>query len=684
MIFTPGARRWLPIFFALLLLAGCGDSSNDFVITPNNNGGNGATTGSLTFNFARAQGVLTVPTATTEVEFRFFAGPDATGASTLVTERPFNNQITIEGVPVGTQSVRIIARGPEGEPLAEGVLDVTVNPGGNSVVDTTGFNLTQVTVETITLSPPTATVLVGGTQDFNASVEFSNGETQTLTNVDWSVTSGPASVNPETGLATGTAVGTATITASLGQVSGNATLTVLPVVATGDLEVELDAAGTGEVFESYRVRLIQGNEVVVQREFIRGDVGTAQTLSLRDLPPGQYQLEMLMLDEDGQTLGTFEDDVTIVAGEVTTVDASGFTPFTFLSSRSQTVTLPSNSAPFGVTAADFDEDGTTDLAAIGQETDAVYVLIGNSDGSYDAPVALSGGNYPREIINADLNEDGNIDLVTANWSESNLSIFYGNGDGTFDAETLLPIGGRSHSVKAADLNGDGNLDLVSADESQEHIDVLLGDGAGNFAAQATVSAGPWVVRVVVADFNDDGDPDLAFADRDESTVAIAFGNGDGTFDAPVEYDTSAATIFSLAMGDVDGDGDIDLVPSSRNGSIVPVLLNDGDGVFTEGSSIETGTDILWVELADVNGDGALDLLASAAEDSAIYTSIGNGDGTFEPASEHALMAGIGPFNFIVFDVDGDGTLDVVTANRGAFGNQGTSYGPASLSIFYGD
>jgi hypothetical protein len=674
-------HRWLTFILALFLLAGCGDSAEDFVVT-NNNQGNGATTGSLTFNFARAQSVVTVPTATTEIEFRFFSGPDGTGTSTLVTERPFNNQIVIENVPVATRSVEITARGPQGEPLADGLLNVTVAPGGNTVVDTTGFTLTNVTATDVTVSPPTATVLVGGTQDFNASVEFSNGETITVSDVEWTATGAAASVNAA-GLATGLANGVATITATRGTVSGDATLTVNPVVATGELAVELDAKATSEIFESYRVRLIQGNEVVVQREFIRGDVGTPQTLTLRDLPAGEYQMELYLLDDEGATLGTFEDTITIVAGDTTTVLTTGFTPLTFLSSSSRVVSLPLGSAPFGVTAADFDEDGIMDLAAIGQESDVVYVLIGNADGSYDAPVELAGLNYAREIINADLNEDGNVDLVVANWSGGSASIFFGNGDGTFDPETPLAFGSW-HAVQAADLNGDGHLDLVGADDGSNHIDVLLGDGAGNFAAQATVPAGEWVNRIVVADFNGDGDPDLAFTDREDVTVSVAFGNGDGTFDAREVFGVTAGIIFSLAVGDVDGDGDLDLVPSSRNGSTVPVLINDGAGSFTQGSLIQTGTDILWVELADVNGDGVLDLLASAAQDSAIYTSIGIGDGTFRPATSHRLQSEIGPFFFLVEDINDDGILDVVSANRGAFGNQGTAYGPASLSIFYGD
>ncbi len=96
----------------------------------------------------------------------------------------------------------------------------------------------------VTLSPATASILQGQTQQFTATGLFSNGTLQNLTNeLTWTVSmvSGSASSLSTTGLATGVAPGVSTITAvtplsllsSLGilnPLSGSSVLTVLPVL----------------------------------------------------------------------------------------------------------------------------------------------------------------------------------------------------------------------------------------------------------------------------------------------------------------------------------------------------------------------------------------------------------------------------------------------------------------------
>jgi hypothetical protein len=79
---------------------------------------------------------------------------------------------------------------------------------------------------------------------------------------------------------------------------------------------------------------------------------------------------------------------------------------------------------------------------------------------------------------ADFNHDGVLDLVTANLHS--VSVLLGNGDGTFQAPVYYPAGGKSRSVVVGDVNGDGNADLIVTDLSG--VSVLLGNGDGTFAA----------------------------------------------------------------------------------------------------------------------------------------------------------------------------------------------------------
>lgn len=54
----------------------------------------------------------------------------------------------------------------------------------------------------------------------------------------------------------------------------------------------------------------------------------------------------------------------------------------------------------------------------------------------------------------DVNGDGFLDLATANFG-GGLSLLLGNGDGSFKAPTALTAGTKPFSVIMADVNGDG-------------------------------------------------------------------------------------------------------------------------------------------------------------------------------------------------------------------------------------
>ena len=84
-----------------------------------------------------------------------------------------------------------------------------------------------VAVSTVVVSPATATISAGGTQQFTATLLDAAGNTITGRTVTWSSSNmAIATVNSSTGLATGVAPGTATITGTSEGKTGAATLTV--------------------------------------------------------------------------------------------------------------------------------------------------------------------------------------------------------------------------------------------------------------------------------------------------------------------------------------------------------------------------------------------------------------------------------------------------------------------------
>jgi hypothetical protein len=60
------------------------------------------------------------------------------------------------------------------------------------------------------------------------------------------------------------------------------------------------------------------------------------------------------------------------------------------------------------------------------------------------------------------NNDGNLDLAVADSSGNAVVVLWGNGNGTFQPPVSLPTNAQStSSIIAVDLNGDGALDLVT-------------------------------------------------------------------------------------------------------------------------------------------------------------------------------------------------------------------------------
>ncbi|RDJ93325.1 VCBS repeat-containing protein, partial [Lacticaseibacillus rhamnosus] len=117
-----------------------------------------------------------------------------------------------------------------------------------------------------------------------------------------------------------------------------------------------------------------------------------------------------------------------------------------------------------VAIADVNGDGKPDVIVANSVTGSVSVLLGNGDGTLQAPFTSpipNGGDYGVSGAVADGNGDGKPDLVTAGNSEGNVGVLLGNGDGTFQGGRGFGVGGRGFSsVAAADLNGDGKFDLV--------------------------------------------------------------------------------------------------------------------------------------------------------------------------------------------------------------------------------
>src|SRR6266566_4644496 len=211
---------------------------------------------------------------------------------------------------------------------------------------------------------------------------------------------------------------------------------------------------------------------------------------------------------------------------------------------------------------------------------------------------------PSNIVVGDFNGDGKLDLAVTGYSKNNVSVLLGNGDGTFQAPRTFPVGIHPAQVAVGDFNGDVKPDLVVSNVDSNTISVLLGNGDGTFQAAQSLPVGlnPWYFAL--GDFNSDGILDLAVADygcsqechpSPSNTISVLLGNGDGTFQAAQNYLVDSAPVF-VAVGDLNGDGKPDLAVADLHTFNISVLINNSGGspvvatpTFSPGGGTYTGS-----------------------------------------------------------------------------------------------
>ncbi len=173
---------------------------------------------------------------------------------------------------------------------------------------------------------------------------------------------------------------------------------------------------------------------------------------------------------------------------------------------------------------------------------------------------------------------------------------------------------------------------------------------------------------VTADFDGDGALDVAYSQIGNfltPQVSVSFNEGNGTFGAPIFLSCPGETA-AVCAADLDGDGDIDLAftQASENGATgqsVVIYRNLGARTFGPAEVIACGKGPMAICAADFDGDGDVDLVTANRRIGENDVSLLTNDGTAHfTRTDYAV--GPQPYRMAVGDIDGDGRLDVVTTH----------------------
>jgi hypothetical protein len=326
----------------------------------------------------------------------------------------------------------------------------------------------------------------------------------------------------------------------------------------------------------------------------------------------------------------------------------------------------------GVAVFDYDNDGFLDIfftngaeiPSLEKKNPSFYNKLyrNNRDGTFTdvtGHAGIAGEGYSMGVAAADYDNDGWTDLYLTGVNRNFL--YHNNGDGTFKDVTqragvagMDAKGSKLWSVGAAwlDYDNDGRLDLFVAnylDWSWETSKVCGEKGKRLSCSPLEYRGLPNIL------YHNNGDG--TFTDVSESTgIAHLIGKGMG-----------------LAVADYDGDGFIDIfVGNDVLGNFLLKNLN-GQG-FTElaiesgVAYTEDGIPIsnMGVDFRDLNNDGWPDLVITSLSGDTFQLYLNTGQGFFLPA---AFQAGLGygtlkmsGWGVGVYDLDNDGDKDVFAAN----------------------
>ncbi|MBI3846339.1 MAG: VCBS repeat-containing protein [Planctomycetes bacterium] len=358
--------------------------------------------------------------------------------------------------------------------------------------------------------------------------------------------------------------------------------------------------------------------------------------------------------------------------------------------------VPSDGLPFSLTvvvASDVNSDGRPDIVAASDTSrfDSIVVFenMGNREFTDTRRLTAEIDN-PTALAAADLNGDGRQDIVCTSADANTIALFFQAQDGTFGVPSVRPVGAFPRSVTVADLDGDGDLDVAAACLTGMSLAILYQESPGVFSAQPLLVTGmtqPMTQprNVAAADLDGDGFVDLVATDPDRGGLSLYLQRRPGAFDAPPKIlgdDAITDSPNALATGDLDGDGDTDLVASSSvQGGGLAIFTQVTPGKFDTRSVVLHGAagDLLsGVAMADVDGDGDLDLVGTGGERSSHLLLWTQESGAFQrvPIMVPAGASGDapGPKGVAIGDVDGDGRLDLVSAN----------FDGNSVTVLYGD
>ena len=611
-------------------------------------------------------------TATSTGIFTVIIIPPPTITSFTPTSGPAGTRITINGTNLdGTSAITFT-----------GTTSNTV--ATNYTVNATGTQITGAFVPAGAQTGPIQVTTAKGTGTSVASFTVTNTTTPALSS--FSPAAAPAGVRVTvagTGLSGVTAVtvnGIAVPPGNIFSLTSSSFAFVVPAgaTATGTTSVST-TAGTG-TSSAFRVTLratsgtpaINGN---------RGAVANSAVAATFSEPvAGAASLLVYSAQAGGRKAGIVSATSTGISFAAT----PGLPTSNFKPGETVQVTLPAT-----VRTA-------TNIPSTKQVYQFTTAAGGAGRGTFTGGSNPAGSAESWAITTGDVDGDGDLDLLTGSLLGNVVSLLRNTGNGTFGPATSIIVGIGTTDLALADVDGDGDLDLLASNVTDNTVSVRVNNGTGTFSGSQTITlpSNSSPNQLVLGDVDGDGDLDLLVGNGANFTYTVALrlnggdatGSNTGVFSGGQNVSVGGISQ-GVALADVDGDGDLDVLAASAGNGFVHIRLNGGDatgsntGVFSGTGFVGVGDSPGSIAMGDIDGDGDLDLLTANYGSSNVSVCFNRGNGDFINYTANVTVpVGPGAYNIALADVDADGDLDFLTSNPG----YGTGGNTVSIGLNGGD